>query len=78
MPSAKIFAPLMFIVMALLFMVKSTDAAAIEPGSFLILDSVACANCPVWPDCGHCPFGTYCKQNNCACTAFCVKGIPPK
>ncbi|KAG0056644.1 hypothetical protein BGZ83_004169 [Gryganskiella cystojenkinii] len=72
MHALKIFTPLLFVMMTILFMVMSAEAAAINP------DSVACVTCPGGPVCPRCNIGSYCDENFCTCTARCKKGIPPK
>ncbi|KAG0056645.1 hypothetical protein BGZ83_004170 [Gryganskiella cystojenkinii] len=72
MHATKIFTPLFFVMMTILFMVMSAEAAAVNP------DQLACAVCPDGPECPDCDFGSYCKENWCSCSARCVTGIPPK
>ncbi|GJJ75123.1 hypothetical protein EMPS_07481 [Entomortierella parvispora] len=63
---------LALIVLAAIFIGLAGAAAVATP------ESEACAVCTQLLVCPKCPAGYYCQENDCSCTARCVKGIPPK
>ncbi|KAG0056647.1 hypothetical protein BGZ83_004172 [Gryganskiella cystojenkinii] len=63
----KTFTHLFFLIMTILVMVMSANAA-------IASDSTACRMCTEPPECPPCPFGWHCTFRPCTCLGICVAG----